>query len=67
MAKTPHNKVKIFNDPVYGFIHVPDPSVFDIIETHYFQRLRNIKQLGLSHLVYPGALFDGAGHRDPSL
>ncbi len=56
MAKTPHNKVKIFNDPVYGFIHIPDASVFDIIETHYFQRLRNIKQLGLSHLVYPGAL-----------
>ncbi len=56
MAELPNYKLKIFNDPVYGFINVPDTSVFDIIETHYFQRLRNIKQLGLSHLVYPGAL-----------
>ena len=51
-----NNKLKIFNDPVYGFINIPDESIFDIIETPYFQRLRNIKQLGLSHLVYPGAL-----------
>ncbi len=50
------NKLKIFNDPVYGFIHVPYESIFDLIETPYFQRLRNIKQLGLTHLVYPGAL-----------
>lgn len=50
------NKLKIFNDPVYGFIHVPYESIFDLIETSYFQRLRNIKQLGLTHLVYPGAL-----------
>ncbi len=50
------NKLKIFNDPVYGFINIPDESIFDILETPYFQRLRNIKQLGMSHLVYPGAL-----------
>lgn len=50
------NKLKIFNDPVYGFINVPDASIFDLIETPFFQRLRNIKQLGLTHLVYPGAL-----------
>ncbi len=50
------NKLKIFNDPVYGFINVPDATIFDIIETPFFQRLRNIKQLGLTHLVYPGAL-----------
>ncbi len=49
-------KLKIFNDPVYGFINVPDASIFDIIENPFFQRLRNIKQLGLTHLVYPGAL-----------
>ncbi|MFP4064792.1 MAG: HD domain-containing protein [Bacteroidales bacterium] len=56
MKQPPNNKLKIFNDPVYGFINIPDESIFDLIETPYFQRLRNIKQLGLSHLVYPGAL-----------
>lgn len=50
------NKRKIFNDPVYGFISIPDELIFDIIEHPYFQRLRRIKQLGLTHLVYPGAL-----------
>lgn len=56
MAHRTNNKLKIFNDPVYGFINVPDHTIFDIIETYFFQRLRNIKQLGLTHLVYPGAL-----------
>ena len=51
-----YNKRKILNDPVYGFITIPYESVFDIIEHPYFQRLRRIKQLGLTHLVYPGAL-----------
>ncbi len=50
------NKKKIFNDPVYGFITIPYPIVFDLIEHTYFQRLRRIKQLGLTHYVYPGAL-----------
>ncbi len=50
------NKRKIFNDPVYGFISIPDERIFDIIEHPVFQRLRRIKQLGLAHLVYPGAL-----------
>lgn len=50
------NKKKIINDPVYGFISIPDEIIFDIIEHRYFQRLRRIKQLGLTHLVYPGAL-----------
>ena len=50
------NKKKIFNDPVYGFITIPHPLVFDIIEHPWFQRLRRIRQLGLSHMVYPGAL-----------
>ncbi len=49
------NKRKIINDPVHGFITIPDELLFDLIEHPYFQRLRRIKQLGLSHLVYPGA------------
>lgn len=52
----PPNKRKIFNDPVYGFISIPDDLIFDLIEHPYFQRLRRIRQLGLSHLIYPGAL-----------
>ncbi|MCC8425041.1 HD domain-containing protein [Mucilaginibacter sp. UR6-11] len=50
------NKKKIINDPVYGFISIPSELVFDLIEHPYFQRLRYIKQLGMTHLVYPGAL-----------
>ncbi len=50
------NKKKIINDPVYGFISIPYESVFDLIEHPWFQRLRRIRQLGLTHLVYPGAL-----------
>ncbi|WP_442794225.1 HD domain-containing protein [Pelobium manganitolerans] len=50
------NKNKIINDPVYGFISIKSPLIFDLIEHPYFQRLRYIKQLGMTHLVYPGAL-----------
>jgi HD superfamily phosphohydrolase len=50
------NKKKIINDPVYGFISIPTDLIFDLIEHPYFQRLRYIKQLGMTHLVYPGAL-----------
>lgn len=50
------NKKKIVNDPVYGFINIPSELVFDLISHPYFQRLRYIKQLGMTHLVYPGAL-----------
>jgi len=46
---------KIINDPVYGFINVSSETVFNVIEHRYFQRLRRIKQLGLTNLVYPGA------------
>ena len=50
------NKVKIFNDPVYGFISVPKPSILlDLIDHRYFQRLRRIAQTALSYYVYPGA------------
>jgi len=56
MIRSETNKRKIFNDPVYGFISIPNPLLFDLIEHPYFQRLRRITQLGLSHLVYPGAI-----------
>ena len=49
------NKLKIINDPIYGFITIPSALIFDLIEHPYFQRLRRITQMGLSHLVYPGA------------
>ncbi|MBK5278598.1 MAG: HD domain-containing protein [Bacteroidia bacterium] len=50
------NKNKIINDPVYGFISIESELIFDLIEHPYFQRLRYIKQLGLTDFVYPGAL-----------
>lgn len=49
------NKLKIINDPVHGFITIPSELIFDLMEHPFFQRLRRIKQLGMSHLVYPGA------------
>jgi len=49
------NKLKIFNDPIYGFIRIPNTLIFDLIADPYFQRLRRISQMGLSYLVYPGA------------
>ncbi len=49
------NKLKIFNDPVYGFISIPDEFIFDLIEHKSFQRLRRISQTGLTQYVYPGA------------
>ena len=49
------NKLKIFNDPIYGFITIPNGLIFDLIADPYFQRLRRISQMGLSYLVYPGA------------
>lgn len=55
-AKETPSKHKILNDPVYGFISLSHKIVLDLIEHPFFQRLRRIKQLGLTHLVYPGAL-----------
>ena len=49
------NKLKILNDPIYGFITIPNPLLYDLIQHPYFQRLRRISQMGLSYLVYPGA------------
>lgn len=53
---------KIFNDPIYGFITVPNGILMKIIEHPYFQRLRRIKQLGLTHYVYPGAVHTRFNH-----
>ena len=50
------NKLKIFNDPIYGFITIPNTLIYDLIQHPYFQRLRRITQMGLSYLVYPGAI-----------
>ncbi len=52
---TASQKLKIFNDPIYGFISIPNPLIFELIGDPYFQRLRRISQMGLSYLVYPGA------------
>ncbi|WP_396601103.1 HD domain-containing protein [Algibacter sp. R77976] len=49
------NKLKILNDPIYGFITIPNSLIFDLIQHKYFQRLRRITQMGLSYMVYPGA------------
>lgn len=49
------NKFKIINDPVHGFIRIPNDLIFDIIQHPYFQRLRRISQTGLTDMVYPGA------------
>lgn len=50
------NKRKIINDPVYGFIKVPYDIIYDLLEHSFIQRMRRIKQLGLTHIVYPGAM-----------
>ena len=57
MAINPNmSKSKIFNDPVYGFVSVPYGLLFNLVEHPWFQRLRRIKQVSLTHYVYPGAL-----------
>lgn len=53
---------KIINDPVHGFIDIPNHLAGELIEHRYFQRLRSVKQLGLTHLVYPGAVHSRFQH-----
>ncbi|WP_336516288.1 HD domain-containing protein [Pollutibacter soli] len=53
---------KIINDPVYGFITIDDELIYKIISHPWYQRLRRIKQMALSHLVYPGAVHTRLHH-----
>ena len=55
-------EITIINDPVHGFIEIPEGILLDLIDTEVFQRLRRIKQLALSSLVYPGALHSRFNH-----
>ena len=55
-------KVKIINDPVYGFLRFPEPEVMQVIAHPWFQRLRHIKQMGMANLVYPGAVHTRLHH-----
>ena len=56
------NKRKIINDPVFGFLSIPNELVYDVLQHPYVQRLSRIRQLGLSFLVYPGAMHSRFGH-----
>ena len=56
------NKRKIINDPVFGFLSIPNDLIFDVLQHPYVQRLNRIRQLGLSYLVYPGAMHSRFGH-----
>lgn len=50
------NKRKIINDPVFGFLSIPNDLLYDVLQHPYVQRLGRIRQLGLSNVVYPGAM-----------
>lgn len=56
------NKRKIINDPVFGFLTIPNELIYDVLQHPYVQRLSRIRQLGLSYLVYPGAMHSRFGH-----
>ena len=56
------NKRKIINDPVFGFLSIPNELIYDVLQHPYVQRLNRIRQLGLSFLVYPGAMHSRFGH-----
>ena len=56
------NKRKIINDPVFGFLSIPNDLIYDVLQHPYVQRLNRIRQLGLSFLVYPGAQHSRFSH-----
>ena len=49
------SKRRVINDPVFGFINIPNEFIYDIIQHPYLQRLNRIRQLGVTSFVYPGA------------
>jgi uncharacterized protein len=56
------SKIKVFNDPIYGLINFPFEIIYELIDHRFFQRLRRISQVGLSSLVYPGAVHTRFNH-----
>src|SRR3954465_1497308 len=58
----PTSSRKIINDPVYGFITIDCPLIFEVISHPYYQRLRRIHQMAFAHLVYPGAVHTRLHH-----
>jgi HD superfamily phosphohydrolase len=58
----PASKRKIINDPIYGFITIDDPLLFDVINHPWYQRLRRIYQMALAQMVYPGAVHSRLHH-----
>ena len=56
------NKRKIINDPVFGYLTIPNDLIFDVLQHPFVQRLSRIRQLGLSYLVYPGAVHTRFSH-----
>ena len=56
------NKRKIINDPVYGFLTIDDDLLYDLISHPYLLRESQIKQLGFTYMVYPGAMHSRFSH-----
>ena len=62
LSQLKSNRKKILNDPVHGFVPLKSEFLLELIDHPWFQRLRRISQLGLSHLVYPGAVHNRFHH-----
>lgn len=54
-AEAKMQEEKVFKDPVHRYVHVRDQVIWDLVKTREFQRLRRIKQLGTTYLVFHGA------------
>ncbi|MFM7912737.1 MAG: phosphohydrolase, partial [Bacteroidota bacterium] len=57
-----HLTNKILNDPLYGFIRLESPLILNLLDHPLLQRLRYIRQLGMTYLVYPGATHSRLAH-----
>ncbi|MGB0477090.1 MAG: HD domain-containing protein [Flavobacteriaceae bacterium] len=55
-------RLKNYNDPIYGFISIPTPFIYTLVQEPVFQRLRRIQQMGLSHYVFSGATHHRFAH-----